>query len=72
VAISVAEAAVDGKHNNIPMTLEYLVNADNTVSLVYVVQVQNPVQDTWYEALMDAHSGKFISAINFVSNAVVR
>ncbi|KAJ7346149.1 Fungalysin metallopeptidase-domain-containing protein [Mycena albidolilacea] len=45
VAISVAEAAVDGKHNNIPTTLEYLANADNTTSLVYVVQVQNPAQD---------------------------
>lgn len=71
-AISAAEAALDGKHNNIPTTLEYLVNADNTVSLVYVVQVQNPVQDTWYEAFVDAHSGKFISAIDFVSNAAVR
>ncbi|KAF7359719.1 Extracellular metalloproteinase mep [Mycena venus] len=71
-AISAAEAALDGKHNNIPTTLEYLVNADNTASLVYVVQVQNPAQDTWYEAFVDAHSGKFISAIDFVSNAAYR
>jgi extracellular elastinolytic metalloproteinase len=71
-AISAAEVALDGKHNDIPTTLEYLVNEDNTASLVHVVQVQNPAQDTWYEAFVDAHSGKFISAIDFVSSAAVR
>ncbi|KAJ7318948.1 Fungalysin metallopeptidase-domain-containing protein [Mycena albidolilacea] len=71
-AISAAEVALDGKHNDIPTTLEYLVNEDNTASLVHVVQVQNPAQDTWYEAFVDAHSGKFISAIDFVSSAAYR
>jgi extracellular elastinolytic metalloproteinase len=70
-AISAAQSALDGKHNNIPTTLEYLVNADNTASLVHVVQVQNADQGTWYEAFVDAHSGKFISSIDLVANAVV-
>ncbi|KAJ7828734.1 Fungalysin metallopeptidase-domain-containing protein [Mycena olivaceomarginata] len=71
-AISAAQSALDGKHNNIPTTLEYLVNADNTASLVHVVQVQNADQGTWYEAFVDAHSGKFISSIDLVANAVYR
>ncbi|KAJ6554765.1 Fungalysin metallopeptidase-domain-containing protein [Mycena capillaripes] len=60
------------EHNNIPTTLEYLVNAENTASLVHVVQVQNLEQDIWYEAFVDAHSGEFISANDFVSNAAYR
>ncbi|KAF7342154.1 Extracellular metalloproteinase [Mycena venus] len=68
-AISVAEETLDGTYNKIPTTLEYLVNPDNTVSLIHVVQVQNQKQDTGYEAFVDAHSGKFISAINLVAKA---
>ncbi|KAJ6552830.1 metalloprotease [Mycena capillaripes] len=71
-AISAAEKALGGKHNNIPTTLEYLVNVDNTASLIHVVQVQNQAQSTWYEAFVDAHSGKFISAIDLVANAAYR
>jgi extracellular elastinolytic metalloproteinase len=71
-AISAAEKALDGTHNKIPTTLEYLVNADNTASLIHVVQVQNQNKGTWYEAFIDAHSGKFISSIDLVANAAVR
>ncbi|KAJ7696991.1 hypothetical protein B0H17DRAFT_1177757 [Mycena rosella] len=46
-AISAAEQALDGTYNNIPTTLEYLVQPDNSVSLIYVVQVQNPEKKTW-------------------------
>jgi extracellular elastinolytic metalloproteinase len=63
---------LDGTHNKIPTTLEYLVNADNTASLIHVVQVQNQHKGTWYEAFIDAHSGKFISSIDLVANAAVR
>ncbi|KAJ7900606.1 Fungalysin metallopeptidase-domain-containing protein [Mycena olivaceomarginata] len=71
-AISAAEKALDGTHNKIPTTLEYLVNADNTASLIHVVQVQNQHKGTWYEAFIDAHSGKFISSIDLVANAAYR
>ncbi|KAF7342123.1 Extracellular metalloproteinase [Mycena venus] len=71
-AISAAEKALDGTHNKIPTTLEYLVNADNTATLIHVVQVQNQAKGTWYEAFVDAHSGKFISAIDLVANAAYR
>jgi extracellular elastinolytic metalloproteinase len=52
--------------------VEYLVNADNTASLIHVVQVQNQEKGTWYEAFVDAHSGKFVSSIDLVANAAVR
>ncbi|KAJ6538122.1 Fungalysin metallopeptidase-domain-containing protein [Mycena capillaripes] len=71
-AISTAEEALDGTHNNIPTTVEYLVNADNTASLIHVVQVQNQAKGTWYEGFVDAHSGKFISSIDLVANAAYR
>ncbi|KAJ7696956.1 Fungalysin metallopeptidase-domain-containing protein [Mycena rosella] len=71
-AISAAEQALDGTYNNIPTALEYLVQPDNSVSLIYVIQVQNQEKKTWYEAFVDAHSGKFVSSIDLVSNAVYR
>ncbi|KAJ7918151.1 Fungalysin metallopeptidase-domain-containing protein [Mycena leptocephala] len=71
-AISAAEKALGGTHNKIPTTVEYLVNADNTASLVHVVQVQNQGKATWYEAFVDAHSGKFVSSIDLVANAAYR
>jgi extracellular elastinolytic metalloproteinase len=37
-----------------------------------VVQVQNQGKATWYEAFVDAHSGKFVSSIDLVANAAVR
>ncbi|KAJ7929759.1 Fungalysin metallopeptidase-domain-containing protein [Mycena leptocephala] len=64
VAISAAEKALDGTYNNIPTTLEYLVNPDNTAS--------KSETNTWYEAFVDAHSGKFISSIDLVSHAAYR
>ncbi|KAJ6606971.1 hypothetical protein B0H10DRAFT_1685187, partial [Mycena sp. CBHHK59/15] len=55
-AVSTAEQALDGTHNKIPITLEYLIQSDNTASLIYVEQVQNQEEGTWYEAFVDAHS----------------
>ncbi|KAJ6617312.1 Fungalysin metallopeptidase-domain-containing protein [Mycena sp. CBHHK59/15] len=71
-AISTAEQALDGTYNNIPTTLEYLVQPDNSVALIHVIQVRNSEADTWYEAFVDAHSGQFISSINLVANAAYR
>ncbi|KAJ7436197.1 Fungalysin metallopeptidase-domain-containing protein [Mycena latifolia] len=71
-AISMAEKTLDGTYNKIPTVLEYLVEPDSSASLVYVIQVQNHDKKTWYEAFVDAHSGKFVSSIDLVSNAVYR
>ncbi|KAJ6579478.1 metalloprotease [Mycena vulgaris] len=71
-AISTAEMALGGTYNNIPTTLEYLVEPDNSVALAHTIQIQNREAKTWYEAFVDAHSGKFISSINLVSNAAYR
>ncbi|KAJ7655472.1 Fungalysin metallopeptidase-domain-containing protein [Mycena rosella] len=71
-AITAAEQALDGTYNKIPTALEYLVQADNSLALVYVIQVQNKEKKTWYESFVDAHSGKFVSSINLVANAAYR
>ncbi|KAJ7156530.1 Fungalysin metallopeptidase-domain-containing protein [Mycena crocata] len=71
-AIATAEQALDGTYNMIPTSLEYLVQSDRSVALVLVIQVLNQQKKTWYEAFVDAHSGKFISSINLVSSAAYR
>ncbi|KAJ7176987.1 Fungalysin metallopeptidase-domain-containing protein [Mycena filopes] len=71
-AVTAAEKAVSGTYNKIPTTLEYLVNADNTASLVHVVQIRNRQNKVWVEAFVDAHSGKFLSSIDLLADAVYR
>lgn len=53
--------------------LEYVVRQDGTLSLTYVVQVQNLRQAIWYEVFVDAHSdaGELVSVIDYVSTATV-
>ncbi|KAJ7750793.1 Fungalysin metallopeptidase-domain-containing protein [Mycena metata] len=62
-AVAAAEKALNGTYN-IPATLEYLVNADNTASLVHVVQIRNKKNRVWVEAFVDAHSGQLLSTID--------
>ncbi|KAJ6632604.1 Fungalysin metallopeptidase-domain-containing protein [Mycena sp. CBHHK59/15] len=71
-AILTAEKALGGTYNNHPTSLEYLVQPDSSVALTHVIQVQNLTANTWYEAFVDAHSGRFISSIDFVSKAAYR
>ncbi|KAF9469113.1 Fungalysin metallopeptidase-domain-containing protein [Collybia nuda] len=68
-AIPKAEEALDGKYNNHPASLEYLVQPDGSIALVHVVQIQNEVAGTWYEVFVDAHSGIILSVTDFVSDA---
>ncbi|KAG5653642.1 hypothetical protein H0H81_011744 [Sphagnurus paluster] len=68
-AISAAEVTLEGKHNNHPSTLEYLVRPDGSVALTRVVQIQNEQVGTWYEAFVDAHSGDVLTVTDFVSDA---
>ncbi|RDB18735.1 Extracellular metalloproteinase mep [Hypsizygus marmoreus] len=68
-AISTAENALEGKFNNHPASLEYLVKEDGSVALTHVVQIQNESVGTWYQAFVDAHSGELLSITDFVSKA---
>ncbi|KAF8883983.1 Fungalysin metallopeptidase-domain-containing protein [Infundibulicybe gibba] len=69
VVIPKVEAALDGKHNGFPISTEYLARPDGSASLVYVIQIQNEDQGTWYEAHADAHSSELLSVTDFVSDA---
>ncbi|KAI3616646.1 putative extracellular elastinolytic metalloproteinase precursor [Moniliophthora roreri] len=71
-AIKVAEDALEGKHNEIEPTLEYLVRPDGSVALTHVIQVKNDDARTWFEAFVDAHSGKLLSITDFVTHATYK
>jgi extracellular elastinolytic metalloproteinase len=68
-AIAKAEEALDGKHNDIEPTLEYLVKSDGSIALTHVVQVQNDEAFTFQEAFVDAHSGEILSVTDFINDA---
>ncbi|KAG5644069.1 hypothetical protein DXG03_009159 [Asterophora parasitica] len=70
--IAKAEAALDGKYNDHPPSLEYLARPDGSVALTHVVQIRNEEADTWYEAFVDAHSGDILSVTDFVADASYR
>ncbi|TFK32706.1 Fungalysin metallopeptidase-domain-containing protein [Crucibulum laeve] len=71
-AIAAAEAALSGKFNDHPPTIEFLVKEDNTVALTHVVQIRNEAAGTWFEAFVDAHSGELLSVTDFVTKATYR
>ncbi|KAF8072209.1 Fungalysin metallopeptidase-domain-containing protein [Lyophyllum atratum] len=66
-AIATAEGLLDGKFNNHPATLEYLVKEDGSVALTHVAQIQNENTGSWYQAFVDAQSGELISIVDFVA-----
>ncbi|KAF8886799.1 Fungalysin metallopeptidase-domain-containing protein [Infundibulicybe gibba] len=67
--ISRAERILGGKFNG-HATLEYLTTGPSgPIRLTHVVQIQNVDEGTWFEAYMDAHSGKYIHATDFVARA---
>ncbi|KAF8636328.1 hypothetical protein AX17_003619 [Amanita inopinata Kibby_2008] len=68
-AIASAETALDGKYNSHPTNLEFLVLQDGSVALTHVIQIQNEQSGAWYEAFVDAHSGKVLSVTDFVAKA---
>ncbi|KAG8902106.1 hypothetical protein FRB99_004833 [Tulasnella sp. 403] len=69
-AISAAESNLGAKYNNWPTKLEYVLQENGQAVLTYVVQVQN--QDHWYEAFVDAATGKVVNVIDFVAEASYR
>ncbi|KAF8626501.1 hypothetical protein AX17_006554 [Amanita inopinata Kibby_2008] len=68
-AIVSAEKTLDGKYNSHPTILEFLVLQDGSVALAHVIQIENEQSGTWYEAFVDAHSGKVLSVTDFVAKA---
>ncbi|KAF5351188.1 hypothetical protein D9756_008180 [Leucocoprinus leucothites] len=68
-AISSAEKTLQGKFNDHPATLEFLVREDNSVALTHVVQIENAETGAWFEAFVDAHSGEVLSVTDFVAKA---
>ncbi|PFH47286.1 hypothetical protein AMATHDRAFT_152535 [Amanita thiersii Skay4041] len=71
-AIASAEKTLNGKFNEHPATLEFLVRQDGSVSLTHVVQIQNDETGAWVEAFVDAHSGEVVSVTDFVTDASYR
>jgi len=71
-AISKAEELLDGKHNEIPPTLEFFAQPDGSVALTRVIQIQNEETGTHVEAFIDAHSGELLSITDFVARASYR
>ncbi|GLB39392.1 putative fungalysin metallopeptidase (M36) [Lyophyllum shimeji] len=68
-AIATAEAALGGKFNQHPATLEYFVKQDGSVALTHVMQIQDGEAGIWFEAFVDAHSGELLSVTDFVAKA---
>ncbi|KAF9057048.1 Fungalysin metallopeptidase-domain-containing protein [Panaeolus papilionaceus] len=71
-AIAAAEKTLDGKFNDHPTTLEYVVKADSTAVLTHVVQIENEETGAWFEAFIDAHTGELVSVTDFVAKASYR
>lgn len=71
-AIASAEKTLDGKFNDHPATLEFLVREDGSVALTHVMQIQNDETGAWVEAFVDAHSGEVLSITDFVTQASYR
>ncbi|TFK32708.1 Fungalysin metallopeptidase-domain-containing protein [Crucibulum laeve] len=71
-AISTAEKALNGKHNEITPSLEYFAKEDSSAALTHVIQIRNEEAGTWFEAFVDAHSGDVISVTDFVAKASYR
>lgn len=70
-AIRVAETVLNCIYDSHPTSLQYLANPDGSASLVHVIQVKNDNTGEYYQAHVDAHSGKLVSRFSFVSEATV-
>ena len=65
------EEQLEAKYNDEDVKLEYFVQPNGNVALTHVVQVENNSTGTYYEAFIDAHSGKLVSITDFVSHGTV-
>ncbi|KAF8056582.1 metallo proteinase 10 [Lyophyllum atratum] len=69
ILIPKVEEALDGKVNDQPPSVEFLVNEDGSVALTHVVQIRNEKAGTWLEAYVCAHTGQILSVTDFVAHA---
>ncbi|KAJ7235397.1 Fungalysin metallopeptidase-domain-containing protein [Mycena rebaudengoi] len=53
-------------------TAEEHLGGDGSAALVHAFQVRDEAAGTWYEALIDAHDGKLLSVVDYVSKASYR
>ncbi|KAJ7089038.1 Fungalysin metallopeptidase-domain-containing protein [Mycena crocata] len=69
-AFSKAEDVLGGSAAGLPdAELKWFAKEDGTAALVHSFQVQNADDGTWYEALVDAHSGETVSIVDYVAHA---
>ncbi|KAJ7282226.1 Fungalysin metallopeptidase-domain-containing protein [Mycena rebaudengoi] len=72
-ARATAEEHLGGSHDGLPAAeLKYFAKADGSAALVHAFQVRDEAAGTWYEALVDAHDGKLLSVVDYVSKASYR
>ncbi|CAE6517796.1 unnamed protein product [Rhizoctonia solani] len=71
-AIAKAEAALGGKYNNWPTSLEYFAKDSDHVVLTHVVQIRNDKTHEWYAASVDANSGEVVNVVSFAAEASYR
>ncbi|CAE6407365.1 unnamed protein product [Rhizoctonia solani] len=70
-ATALAEEAIDGRWNQSPVKLEYVVRDDGSCVLAHVVQVQRP-DGAWKELFVDAHQGDIVNVVDFVADSSYR
>ncbi|KAF8600980.1 hypothetical protein BDV93DRAFT_533761 [Ceratobasidium sp. AG-I] len=68
-AIAKVEQVTGGKYNKWPTTLEYFARDTDNLVLTHIVQVQNEKSSEWYEASVDATTGKIVNIVDFVADA---
>lgn len=67
------EEDLDAKFKDKPQGpyLAWFAMDDDSIALVHVIQFQDTNNAVWFEAYIDAHSGRVVSATDFVSDASV-
>lgn len=75
-AIKTAESALGGRHvpdnHPDPSGIQYVLQGGGTLALTHVFQVSNETTGAWFEAFVDAHSGKLLSVTDYVAHATYR
>ncbi|KAJ7176314.1 Fungalysin metallopeptidase-domain-containing protein [Mycena crocata] len=73
VARTTAEEKLGGSHEGLPEAeLKYFAKEDGSAALVHAFQVRDEEAGTWFQALVDAHSGELISVVDYVAAATYR
>ncbi|KAJ7479620.1 Fungalysin metallopeptidase-domain-containing protein [Mycena latifolia] len=69
-ALGTAETVLGGSTQGLPAAeLKYFAKEDGSAALAHSFQVRNDEDGSWYEALVDAHSGEMLSVVDYVAEA---